>query len=383
MSDARPITNVTDFVCSSCWTSFSRHDPGVDRGDHVVCPHCGHKQTIASSKGIVDAVLAAPPRHSISDGFDSAGPQTLPAFAIPEVDSSPVAPSSHGWLPPDLVARSAEPAGFVVGEPDDMDDFEFSEQTLRPDLSHEGLLQAVRTTQTPVAVIDEDQEIDVNEPTPPEGAPPLEALTPEQRDWKLKAIGLTYNFHGLDALLGWASNKAGQPMQVSQDGTTWRDFAVFLALYRAGVPADKAFADAANPDALAALTAAPVNPSRPASRAMAPELLPTGRPESGAFAPRDSAPSRTASGQSAAVGSGSSAASSSAAAKSSGSMKAGSAPKASGPIKSAAATSAKRPAAAAQEPATNSRTVQIAIAVVVVLAVVGVLVWQGVLPGLK
>lgn len=373
MSDARPITNVTDFVCSSCWNSFSRNDPGVDRGDHVVCPHCGQKQAAARGSNLVDAVNAATARRSDSDGFDSPGPQTLQSFSIPEVDRSPLPIGGQGWMPPDLVARSAEPAGFVVGEPDDFDDFEFAEQTLRPDLSHEGLLQAVRTTQTPVAVVEQDGGFGVDEPTPPEGSPPLEALEAEGRDWKLKAIGLTYNFHGLDALIGWASNKAGQPMQISQDGNTWRDFAVFFALYRAGVPAEKAFADAANPDAAANLAAAPVSPARPAGKALPPELTPAGRDDKGS-ASRDAAAGRAASGP--------------AVARVSGSAKAASVAKPLAPTKGVStASSAKRPAAAAaQVEAPTSRGVQIAGALAVVaVVVVAVLAWQGVisLPGFK
>lgn len=389
VSDARPITNVTDFVCSSCWNSFSRHDPGVDRGDHVVCPHCGLQQAAEPSHSLVDAVNAAPARRAISDGFDSPGPQTLQSFGIPQVDHAPISAGGHGWLPPDLVARSAEPAGFVVGEPDDFDDFEFSEQTLRPDLSHEGLLQAVRTTQTPVAVIDQDADIGVDEPTPPEGHAPLEALQPEQRDWKLKAIGLTYNFHGLDALIGWASNKAGQAMQISQDGNVWRDFTVFFALYRAGVPADKAFADAANPEAAADTVAAAAAQARPTSKALPPELLPPGRDDAKNPSSRaNPAAARPASGS---IGSGGTAGGSTA----SGSTASGAATKANSPARPIASTkasggsqAAKRPAAAAAaqaEPPT-SRGVQIAAALAVLaLVVVAVLAWQGVisLPGFK
>ncbi len=45
MSDARPITNVTEFVCGSCWNGFGIKDPGVRQtGGEVVCPHCGHVQ---------------------------------------------------------------------------------------------------------------------------------------------------------------------------------------------------------------------------------------------------------------------------------------------------------------------------------------------------
>ena len=40
MSDARPITDVTEFVCGQCWASFGSE--GADTGSEVTCPHCGH-----------------------------------------------------------------------------------------------------------------------------------------------------------------------------------------------------------------------------------------------------------------------------------------------------------------------------------------------------
>ncbi len=372
MSDARPITNVTDFVCSSCWNSFSRNQAGVDRGDHVVCPHCGHAVATARSGNVIAAVNAAPARtQQPSDGFDTPGQPTLPSFGAPAQDHAPLAQAVHGWLPPDLVSRSAEPAGFIVGEPDELDDFDFNESTLRPDISHEGLLQAVRTpaatpglaqllameaaaSPAPLAVVADDPSVGVDEPTPPEGTQ-TEPQTPEERDWKLKAIGLTYNFHGLDALIGWASNKAGQSMQISADGTTWRDFAVFFALYRAGVPAAKAFEDAANPNALAELAAKPAVIAGPAAKKPAPELLGTGR---------DSGASKAAPARDIGV------------------------PRASGsrpakPAIGAAGSPSKRmpvAAAAAGKESNNATRIAAVVAVVLVL-VVAALAWKGVLPG--
>lgn len=377
MSDARPITNVTDFVCSSCWNSFSRNQVGVDRGDHVVCPHCGHSLATARSGDVIAAVNAAPANplpangRQPSDGFDMPGQSTLPSFGSPLHDLAPLAPAGHGWLPPDLVSRSAEPAGFIVGEPDDLDDLDFNESTLRPDISHEGLLQAVRTpaatpglaallameaaaSPAPLAVVSDDPSVSVDEPTPPEGTE-TEPHTPEERDWKLKAIGLTYNFHGLDALIGWASNKAGQPMQISMDGTVWRDFAVFFALHRAGVPAAKAFEDAANPNALAELAATPAVPVRSAVKQPAPELKGTGK-DSGsakAAAARDIAVPRT-----------------------SGSRPSKAVAAAGSPSKRVPVAAA---AGAADRDSKNATRIAAAIAVVVAL-VIAVLAWKGILP---
>ena len=72
----------------------------------------------------------------------------------------------------------------------------------------------------------------------------------------LKAMGLTYNFHGLDALLNWATNKAGQTMAVSADsGTTWKDFHSFFDGVKAGLSPQNAWAEAVEPGA-------PPNPPR-------------------------------------------------------------------------------------------------------------------------
>lgn len=340
MSDARPITNVTDFVCGSCWNSFSRSDPGVEQGNQLVCPHCKHTMALDAglspmealaamsasdlrgsdefdivlrdqtahgddgggsagastiprrgSDGFADLLNAKTERSAddigdgivvideseslthISDGFGVESAQTTLRAEVELGGSGDVARVSGGWLPPDLVARSAEPAGFIVGEPDDADEFDFEEQTLRPDVSREGLLAAVRNTeQTPdledipeLAIGEEPLGLDASAPIDQDAGapdlPPSEELAldpddPEGRDWKLKAIGLTYNFHGLDALIGWANNKAGQTMQVSTDGATWKDFESFFALYRSGTHPMRAFEQAMEPGAPAA--AAPV-----------------------------------------------------------------------------------------------------------------------------
>ncbi len=267
MSDARPITNVTDFVCGTCWNSFSRKDPGVEQAGRLICPHCGHALAAELAADPLAAVRNAP-TASDSDLFGH-------AHASDDEDLPIGANKPLGWASHENVARSAEPAGFVVGAPDnDFEDFDFNEATLRPDVSHDSLLAAVRATaemRDPghpaapklnmaaaaisaghvVGIEEEEFSGDTSEPTPSDfaEAEATVAEDAEARDWKLKAIGLTYNFHGLDALIGWASNKAGQSMQISMDGQNWKDFDSFFTAYRAGVPAAKAFGDALEPGA--------------------------------------------------------------------------------------------------------------------------------------
>lgn len=89
-------------------------------------------------------------------------------------------------------------------------------------------------------------------------APDLEATTleVEPAEWKLRAPpGLTYNFHSVDALLGWASNRSTDGLQVSIDGTVWRPVAPFLDALRAGHRGRKAFALAQVPEMVANMSA--------------------------------------------------------------------------------------------------------------------------------
>jgi outer membrane biosynthesis protein TonB len=295
-------------------------DQGVDHGDTVVCPHCGHAMPLeGGGASIVDAVNAATarqrePRGGL-DGFDSPAQPTLPGHTLPDeagfpmLDSRAVAP----WLPPDLVARSSEPAGFVVGEPDEVDDFDFNEPTLRPDQSRPGLIEAVNAAAvadpTPVdfafdqgalaiepAGIASDRAVLVGSATlgtavllgrdtAPDGATVAASaeIAAEQSpqagleldaeaalvagDWKLRVMGLTYNFHGLDALIARATVKTGQAMQLSIDGATWKDFDAFYLLHKAGYPASTALAEAGEPGAV---------PQTPPSSPQIPPTAPVG-----------------------------------------------------------------------------------------------------------
>lgn len=291
MSDARPITNITGFVCGSCWNSFSKDDPGVMRGNQVVCPYCGNVLPGDAQEGdhLHSAVRAAP-QTALRDS------DSYPAMPAAPIEQAPGFPQledpDYSWMPPEPAPASPRQAGFVAGDSGTFDD-DLGGATLRPDQSHERLMELVRNAPAarqdesgdawpgmgdPGFVAGDELPADVDERTPldlgsrvaemlegneagglaDDAAPDLpheesselgEADAMALRDWKLKAMGLTYNFHGLDALLGWAANKAGQTMSVSNDGTTWKDFGDFFDAVKAGAPVNRAFEQACEPGA--------------------------------------------------------------------------------------------------------------------------------------
>ena len=299
MSDARPITNITDFVCGNCWGTFSRNDPGVQADGQIICPHCktplpsddAESQLAAlvrsspsaverdSAEYEVPAHSPSPAATTLRDTTDLREPASLGDRAAP-----PRAPT--GWLPPDQLDAPAAAlgpsllhpsSGFVVGEADD--DFGAPERTLSGSQDDDALLRAVReTSPVPRAFIaGEELSVAVDEPTPIDiqamadadeelglgVSAPVEAdAAPEDdrprhdpdlahRDWKLKAMGITYNFHGLDPLFSWAANKSGQAMALSHDGEVWKDFHSFYASIRVGLSVRQAFDEAPDPGSAA------------------------------------------------------------------------------------------------------------------------------------
>ncbi len=280
MSDARPITNITDFVCGSCWNGFSRNDPGVLLGDQLVCPHCGTPVPSGDpDEQLANAVRNAP-RMSERDSseFQAHSFRDTSEFA-PTAENTADATAGKVWLPPDQRAgRTAADSddfghGVIVGDPEH--ELSDAERTLSGAQENDALLAAVRqTSPIPKAfVVGEELSIVTDEPTPVDIAAMTEmdeaaaladslaASLPEadlaHRDWKLKAMGITYNFHGLDPLFSWAANKSGQPMSLSYDGEIWKDFHSFYTSIRDGVAVKKAFDRAPDP------SNAPPPPSTP------------------------------------------------------------------------------------------------------------------------
>jgi len=337
VSDARPITNVTEFVCGACWNSFSRADDGVLHGDSVICPHCGHQQPLHDGDGndLADLVRNAPrPSDAVDSGpfgFDDV--ESASGFVASE-DTAPGEVDGEGGVQApgaaDALAaaghratiREEQPAGFVVGDVDPEDAFsgpttvtqgssrlqvlgehgrrgsrsDFAAETLQEGSEEIGEALGDRrdtSPEIPSAAIDDIEAAsgDSSDGTDPEIAAP-EALAEntgsgphaavrvtvdgdefddtdtmevpsvdeeevEPKDWKIKAPpGLTYNFHSLDAMLGWAATKSGLDMQVSINGEDWHAFESFLEAIRAGLTPMRALSLAAEGGEVSARIAA-------------------------------------------------------------------------------------------------------------------------------
>ncbi|MCO4760595.1 MAG: hypothetical protein KC502_03780 [Myxococcales bacterium] len=268
MSDARPITDVTDYVCGSCWSSFNTSGDSVTiTGGRIRCPHCGHFQPKA--RKVTDAVKAAP--ATIIDEDDTA---VTPAIAdsghdanatvqTPVVPEAPTQVKAHDIamdetqeLPiTELPTESDNPivtaddvAGSQVAVAGDEAGFAGLSEATDPEMSVDDLVAqlTVEAGLAPVGSTDDAGEA----PAVTEAVlvahndePAVEAAQPHSDEWKLKAPpGLTYNFHSLDALMGWVSSKDPADMEISRDGESWRPFAPFMDAARDGLSGDKAWA---------------------------------------------------------------------------------------------------------------------------------------------
>ncbi len=123
MSDARPITDVTDYVCGSCWGSFNSGAPGVsidaDSGEpgavaRIRCPHCGHIQL--GGRSIVDAVNAATASGlgAASGGFTSDEPNA-DERAMVSVTAAPATPAPQ--TPAEITSPELPAAVFEETSP--------------------------------------------------------------------------------------------------------------------------------------------------------------------------------------------------------------------------------------------------------------------------
>lgn len=159
MSDARPITNVTEFVCGSCWNGFGVKDPGVRQTDgEVVCPHCGHVQPRPGA--MTDTVRMAAARHPDEDD-DEIGIDAPEPAAHASVDAPAVATPMPAAAPAPAAASETIDASVVVGGAE----VGFDEPDAAEDTDVEGSAAAVLVAANPLgtddALLGNDSELDL------------------------------------------------------------------------------------------------------------------------------------------------------------------------------------------------------------------------------
>lgn len=274
---------MTEFVCGSCWNSFAREEGVISSDNRVIaCPHCRHENPLDDDDGPVDVtskVAAAPASTSIAFGGreDSQTFGTRASAPRPKVASlnvtapgAVVAPTavaaptiaqprrqtgrhkteayrSDAAEPLNAVTVASEATNPVAAPPAPADDVEagpsfddmFAPTASLASLTPEQVAQARETAAVLVrpdekASSTDDLEADLGTAPATEAIAPIELAEPDE--WKLKApTGLTYNFHSLDAMMGWAATKSGSEMNVSADGETWYEFSVFSENVRSGL----------------------------------------------------------------------------------------------------------------------------------------------------
>ncbi len=229
MSDARPITDVTEFVCSACWNGFSRDDPEVVQGSNVVCPHCGDVQSITASGSfpVVDVVRSAPANlYADSEAPEVAVGDAAARSQTARRDQAASASQDDDELPPWSVEST-------------MHDFDVTNR--QTDAGEAGFSGVPERTDPDFAEQQDGEPGLATEVEASDGGLPLE--------WKVKASsGLTYNFHGVDALLRWSSSRELTEMELSVDGEQWCSLVVFANAARQGLSVQRALALARSGD---------------------------------------------------------------------------------------------------------------------------------------
>lgn len=212
LPDMKPPTDkALEYICVGCWSSFSvdAAAPSDELGV-IVCPTCGQAQpTVDDVLGPLDpggaaegevveldlAAIEAPPAPPVPSGGASHEPEAHRPMA-PEPPRDPAA--EHAASP----AAAEPPAG---AEPP----------------------------------LDIPMSFEADEPVQGGAAgellQPWERMNPDTATWKMRTSGgITFNFHGIGALMAWAASKKnlGRATLTVEGRDEWSDFAEFGTLYR-------------------------------------------------------------------------------------------------------------------------------------------------------
>ena len=160
------------------------------------------------------------------------------------------APLNVALTTPDTARQPvAEPA--VAGEEADFSALPEHTKPEAGDLSsYDAEAEKPSSEERPSVDVDASSDVSFDELPEVQNEAPREL--PEEL--KLRAPpGLTYNFHTLDALIGWVGSKDTSAMEISLQGDEWRSFAVFLSAIRAGMDGWQAWDAALDSEAPSAM----------------------------------------------------------------------------------------------------------------------------------
>ena len=244
-------TDSNNLVCVQCWKTFEHSPAELEiHTEAVDCPHCGASVPIPDDgdfSGDVDLENAIA-EEMPTTGEESDGSKITfgeDSFVEENTDAA-VSDAGEDVEETVLEFEQLEEVEMIVEEevetPDEPPSTPESGDEQEPE-------QDTPTEDTPEEKAEESPEDEAasdGEESEGDDAKNLtdvpEDLDPEGVVWKLLIPGgLTYNFHGLQALMRWASGKRNlDEVAVSLDGMRWRNCGKVLALVDSGTPVGEA-----------------------------------------------------------------------------------------------------------------------------------------------
>lgn len=222
LPDKKPPTEkVLEYICVGCWSSFTVEAASREDDDDgvIVCPSCGHSQPT------VDEVLAnqeVPAAASPATDVVELDADVVEVVDDDVIDDAPAPPPVDPPSEPSLDIPMDVSADIPMDIPMDFGD-EPPPATDEPPLD--------------IPVSDEPEGSGDTDPTIGAGEmlQGWETANPDTVTWKMRTSGgITFNFHGIGALMGWAASKKnlGRATLTVDGRDEWSDFTEFGTLYR-------------------------------------------------------------------------------------------------------------------------------------------------------
>ena len=251
---------INNFVCVNCWNPFECSHSDVQRGGGTVeCPHCGAGVPVPEEDDVnieVDLEDAIAEELVVESSDESEGASVMLGEAsFMEVLPAGDTEDAEGEEGVSVEFEEEEEAVEIEEEEEEAVEIEEEEEAVEIEEEEEEE-EAVEIEEDPSASEEEasapgeeaskheavGENVEVLEREGGELSDVPTDLDPEGVVWKLLIPGgLTYNFHGLQALLRWASGKRNlHEVAVSLDGMRWRNCGKFVELIESNIPAGDA-----------------------------------------------------------------------------------------------------------------------------------------------